>query len=41
MEINVVAKDVPLEGLLERLAGAFKPFEQVGAAESHQPFARP
>jgi hypothetical protein len=35
VQIDAVAEDVPFDGLHERLAAAFQPFEQVGAAESH------
>ena len=38
---DVVAQDVPLDRLEEGLAAAFQTFEQVGAAEAHQPLARP
>lgn len=40
VEVDVVAQDVPLDGLDERRAAAFEPLEEVRAAEAHQPLAR-
>ena len=39
MEKYVVAQDMSLNGLKERLPAAFQPLKQVGAAESHQSLA--
>ena len=39
VQVDVVAQDVALDRLDEGLAAAFQPFEQVGAAEAHQPLA--
>ncbi len=39
MKKDVIAQGVPLDGLQESLPTAFEPFEEVGPAETHQPFA--
>ena len=39
MQEDVVAQDMALDRLQERLAAAFQPLEQVGAAEAHEPLA--
>src|SRR5260221_2037965 len=39
MQIDEVARDVPLEGLDEGWPAALQAFEKVGTAEAHQAFA--